>query len=123
MNVVLWVLAGILAAAFLAAGGMKAVVPREKLAPNMGWVEDFSPDVVRMIGTVEVLGAIGLILPALTGVASVLTPVAAAGIAVTMIGAIIVHVRRGETGQIAAPAVLLVVSALVAILRFGPYSF
>ncbi|MFC4065032.1 DoxX family protein [Actinoplanes subglobosus] len=124
MNIVLWVIAGLLAAAFLGAGVMKLSQSKEKLAASgMAWTEDFSAGAVKAIGAAELLGAIGLILPALLDIAPVLVPLAATGLAVTMIGAVVVHVRRGETQAIAPSAVLFVLSAVVAWGRFGPYAF
>lgn len=124
MNVVLWVIAGLLAAAFLAAGAMKVLQPKEKLAASgMGWAEDFSAGQVKAIGVLEVLGAIGLILPALLDVATILVPLAATGLAITMIGAIVVHARRGERPGIVPGAVLFLLAAVVAWGRFGPYAF
>jgi len=94
MNIFLWILQAVLAAAFLGAGLMKLSQPKSKLQENMGWVEDFSDNAVKGIGAAEVLGAIGLILPAATGIAVILTPIAAAALAVTMVGAVIVHIKR-----------------------------
>ncbi len=123
MQVFLWIVAGLLALAFLAAGVMKLTQPREKLASAMGWVEDFNAPTVKLIGGLEVLAAIGLILPALTGIAPILTPLAATGLVLVMIGAIVTHLRRGEYQMIVANAVLLVLAAVVAWGRFGPYAF
>jgi uncharacterized membrane protein YphA (DoxX/SURF4 family) len=123
VNVFLWILQVLLALAFGMAGVLKTTQPKEKLATNMGWVEDFSPGTVKLIGGVEFLAALGLILPAVTGIAPVLTPLAAAGLVVTMIGAIIVHARRHEPQGFVVNIVLLVLSALVAWGRFGPYHF
>jgi uncharacterized membrane protein YphA (DoxX/SURF4 family) len=124
MNIVLWVVAGLLAAAFLGAGVMKLTQPKEKLAASgMAWTEDFSAGAIKGIGALEVLGAIGLILPAALDVLPVLVPLAATGLALTMIGAIVVHARRGEWQAIAPGAVLFVLSAFVAWGRFGPYAF
>ncbi len=123
MNIALWIVAGVLALAFLAAGLMKVSQPKEKLAASMGWVDDFSPGTVKFIGTMEILGAIGLILPAAIGIAPVLTPLAATGLAITMILAAIVHGRRGEPQMIIVNAVLLVLALFVAIMRFGPQAF
>lgn len=123
MNVTLWILAGVLAALFAAAGLMKATQPKEKLAPNMPWVEDFSANAVKGIGLVEMLGAIGLILPAATDIAPILTPIAAAGLAITMALAAVVHVRRNETKMAAPALVLLALTAFLAVMRFGPESF
>jgi hypothetical protein len=124
MNVFLWILAGLLALAFLAAGGGKPAQPKEKLAasPNMAWTEDFSPGVIKMIGALEVLAAIGLILPAALDIVPVLVPPAATGLVLLMIGAVITHARRKKSAAIIANVVLLALAA-VAWGRFGPYSF
>jgi uncharacterized membrane protein len=118
MGIALWVVQGLLAVAFLVAGAMKLSQPKEKLAKNMAWVEDFSQGTVRIIGTLEVLGAIGVVLPALTGILPWLTPLAALGLVLAMIGAILTHLRRSEYSAIAPPVVLLVLAAFVAYGRF-----
>jgi len=123
MNVVLWILQAVLAAAFLGAGLMKLSQPKDKLKEKMGWVEDFSDNAVKGIGAAEVLGAIGLILPAATGIAVILTPIAAAALTVTMAGAAIVHFRRGEQSQMPPSVVLGILALVVAIFRFGPNAF
>jgi uncharacterized membrane protein YphA (DoxX/SURF4 family) len=123
MNIVLWVLAGVLAALFLAAGLTKLTQPKKKLAATMGWVEDFSPGMVKTIGGLEVLAAIGLILPAALDIVPVLVPLAATGLVLLMIGAAITHARRREFPMIGINVVLLVLAAVVAWGRFGPYSF
>ena len=125
MNIVLWILAGLLAAFFLFAGATKLAQPKAKLtaSPNMAWAEDFSPGLIKTIGALEVLGALGLILPAVFGAATVLVPLAATGLALVMAGAVITHGRRGETQAIGMNVVLLVLAAAVAIGRFGPYPF
>src|SRR5215212_11523710 len=118
MSIALWVAQGLLAVAFLAAGAMKLRQPKEKLAKNMAWVEDFSQSAVRLIGTVEVLGAIGVVLPVLTGVLPWLTPLAALGLAATMVGAILSHLRLGQRSAVVPPMVLLILAAFVAYGRF-----
>jgi uncharacterized membrane protein YphA (DoxX/SURF4 family) len=118
VGIALWVAQVLLAAAFLGAGAMKLSQPKEKLAKNMAWVEDFSQPAVRLIGAAEVLGAIGVVLPALTGILPWLTPLAALGLVLTMIGAALTHLRRKEYGNIAMNAVLLVLAAFVAFGRF-----
>jgi uncharacterized membrane protein YphA (DoxX/SURF4 family) len=125
MNIVLWVLAGLLAAVFLAAGASKLAQSKEKLvaSPNMAWANDFSPGVLKMIGTVEVLAAIGLILPAALDIVPVLVPLAALGLVLVMIGAATTHARRKESQAIAMNVVLIAVAAVVAWGRLGPYSF
>ena len=124
MNITLWVIAGLLAVAFAGAGAMKLAQPRAKLAASgMPWVEDFSDGQVKGIGALELLGALGLILPAALGIAEILTPLAAAGLALVMVGAIVVHLRRGESKLVGAPLVLALLALFVAIMRFGPNSF
>lgn len=123
MNVFLWVLQAVLALLFAVAGVQKALRPKEKLATNLPWVEDYSANTVRFIGVVELLAAIGLVLPAVTGIAPVLTPLAAAGLVVVMLLAMNTHRRRREYGAIGFNAVLLVLAAIVAWGRFGPYAF
>jgi uncharacterized membrane protein len=123
MNVFLWVLQIVLAAMFAMAGVMKTTQPKEKLAPKMPWVDDFSLATVKFIGGVEFLAALGLILPAATDIATVLTPLAATGLAVTMVLAAITHFRRKEYSGIVFNVVLFVLAVVVAWGRFGPYSF
>jgi hypothetical protein len=124
VNIGLWVVAGLLAAVFAGAGLFKLVQPKKVLADKgMPWVEDFSPCAVKAIGAAEVLGAIGLVVPAVVHVAPVLVPVAATCLAVTMVGAIAVHVRRREGAAFVPAAVLLVLLAVVAWGRLGPYAF
>lgn len=123
MNTVLWTLQILLALAFLATGAMKLSQPKDKLETTMGWVADFSAPMVRSIGAIEVLGAVGLILPAATGIATVLTPLAATGLGLVMVGAVITHARRKEPQMIVVNVVLLAIAAVIAWGRFGPYSF
>jgi uncharacterized membrane protein YphA (DoxX/SURF4 family) len=118
MGIALWVVQVLLALAFLGAGATKLSQPKEKLLKNMAWVEDFSQRTVRLIGTLEVLGAIGIVLPALTGILPWLTPLAALGLVLLMIGAALTHLRRTEYGYIAMNVVLLVLAAFVAYGRF-----
>ena|SRR5689334_23267912 len=124
MNVVLWIIAIALAGAFLIAGTFKLTQPKAKLvASGMGWAETYSDGAVKLIGAVEILAAVGLILPAVTGIAPVFVPLAALGLVLVMIGAIVVHARRKENPPIIANVVLLILAAVVAWGRFGPYSF
>ena len=123
MNIFLWILQIALAGMFALAGVMKSTQPKEKLLANMPWVEDFSANTVRFIGAMELLAAIGLILPAATGIATVLTPLAASGLVVMMVLAAMTHIRRNEPQNAAVNAVLLVAAVVVAWGRFGPYSF
>ncbi|MFJ3633318.1 DoxX family protein [Streptomyces sp. NPDC090112] len=123
MNVFLWIVQAVLALMFAMAGVMKSTQPKAKLAEKLPWVADYSAGTVRFIGVVELAAALGLILPAATGIAPVLTPLAAIGLAVVMVLAMLAHARRKEPQAIGFNAVLLVLAALVAWGRFGPYSF
>jgi uncharacterized membrane protein YphA (DoxX/SURF4 family) len=114
MGIALWVVQVLVAAAFLMSGATKLSQPKEKLLKNWAWVEDFSQRTVRIIGALEILGAIGIVLPSLTGIMPWLTPLAALGLVLTMIGAALTHLRRAEYGPIAVNAVLLILAAFVA---------
>jgi uncharacterized membrane protein len=123
MNTFLWVLQIGLAALFTLSGVLKSTQPKDKLIATLPWVEDYSARTVRFIGFVELLGAIGVVVPAATGIAPVLTPLAATGLAIVMVLAMNTHRRRHEAGGIAVTAVLFAAAAVVAWGRFGPYSF
>ena len=121
MNIVAWILSGLLALVYVGAGGSKAFSSYEKTIapPRMAWAKDFSPAQIKAIGAIEVAGGLGVILPWLTGIARVLTPVAAVGLAVVAIGALIVHARRSEKEGYPVNIVLFVVAVAVAVIRFG----
>jgi uncharacterized membrane protein YphA (DoxX/SURF4 family) len=124
MNTVLWILQGLLAVIFLTTGLTKLTQPRATMAAGpMSWAARVSDRQFRTIGLLEVGGAVGLVLPGALGIAEVLTPLAAVGLALAMVGAVITHLRLGETNRVAAPLMLLVLLGFVAIERFGPHSF
>ena len=125
MNLTLWIVASLLAAVFLLAGGTKLLIPREKLAqaPGGGWVNDFSAGFVKTLGAVELLGAVGLVLPAALDVAPVLVPLAAVGLAAIMVGAATVELRRQDSKHVLVNLTYLALIAFVAIGRIGPESF
>jgi len=107
MNVGLWIVAGLAAAAFLMTGAMK-LSQGEKLAEKgMAWVMHFSDASVRGIGAAEVAGALGLILPAVTGIAPWLVPTAALGLVVVMVGGVRRHIKDGDGLKGAMPAIVL----------------
>ena len=119
MNTALWITQGLLAVAFSMAGLMKLMQPKEKMREKMGWVDDFSQSQVRGIGMLEILAAIGLIVPGLTGILPILTPLAAVGLVLMMIGAAMTHMRRGgEAQMIMVNAMMLALAAFVAYGRF-----
>jgi uncharacterized membrane protein YphA (DoxX/SURF4 family) len=110
MNVALWIIQVLLAALFLFAGGMKLVLPLDKLTGPMaipGWF-------LRFIGVVEVLGAIGLILPALLRIRPGLTPLAAAGLVIIMIGATVIGLSTGDVMMVLIPLLICLLAAFVA---------
>ena len=123
MNIVLWILQGLLAAMFLFAGVLKSTRSKEQLAPQFPWVDDFSLPMVRLVGVTEFAAGVGLILPALTGIAVVLTPLAAAGLALIMVLAAIYHARKGEWNALPMNGAIFLVAAFIAFGRFGPWAF
>jgi DoxX-like protein len=120
VNVALWIVQVLLALVYLAAGGLKVVRPRERLVAsgNFDWMKDTSDAGVKAVGLVEVLGALGLVLPWLTGIAPVLTPIAALGLVVVQVGALRVHLLRHERRPLPANVLLLLLAAFVAAGRF-----
>lgn len=122
MNVALWIVTGLLATAYFFGGGLKVLLSKERIeafGPSSKWVEDFSGGTVKMIGAFEVLGALGLILPAVLDIAPVLVPVAATCLAVIMIGATITRIRRHEYKYMVTDLVYLALLTFVAVGRFG----
>jgi uncharacterized membrane protein YphA (DoxX/SURF4 family) len=119
----LWIVQVLLAAIFLITGMTKLTQPRLKMAAGpMRWAADVTDRQFRTLGLLEVLGAIGLILPAALGIAPLLVPLAAIGLVLTMVGAIHVHVRHGEANRLAVPIVVLLLALFVAIEGYGTYS-
>jgi hypothetical protein len=117
VNIALWIVAALLAAAYLAFGGMKLVLSQKQLAdnPNMAAIADGLPaPSIKAIGAVEVAGAVGLILPWLTNTLPILTPVAALGLVVLQIGAMVFHGRRREFKQWPVNLIFAVLAAFVA---------
>jgi len=110
MTYALWVVQGLLALLFLFAGGMKLVLPLEALQDPVALPGLF----VRCIGVAEVLGALGLILPGLLRMRPGLTPLAAAGLVIIMIGATVVTVAGGQRAPALIPAVVGLLAAFVA---------
>ena len=111
MNVALWIVQGLLAALFLFAGVMKFVMPVEEMTKQMpgmpGWFLHF-------IGVAEVLGGLGLVLPGLFRIGTGLTPLAAAGLAIIMIGATVIGAMIGPVAGALLPLIAGVLAAFVA---------
>ena len=111
MNIALWIVQALLAALFLFAGAMKFIMPIEEMTKQMpgmpGWFLHF-------IGVAEILGGLGLILPGLVRARPGLTPVAAAGLVVIMIGATVISLKIGPAAQALLPLVVGLLAAFVA---------
>lgn len=124
MNITLWIIAAVLAAVFVAIGMMKLTTPRERLIEKLPTTADSTDLQTKAIAALEVLGGLGLILPAVFNIAPILVPIAATGLALMMVGAVIVHVRRGDGIRHALPAIVLgLLAVVVAVGRFGPERF
>jgi len=117
MDIALWIASGLLAFALVAAGGTKVAVPRVKLLGKMGWAASWSDGRFKLLGLAELLGGIGVIVPHVTGILPVLTPVAALCLVVLMAGAAKTHVDRRESP--AAAIILALLGIFVAVGRFG----
>jgi uncharacterized membrane protein YphA (DoxX/SURF4 family) len=120
MNIALWIVGVFLAIAYLAAGAMKMVRPYESLVAkhSMAWAADVAPPVLKAIGFVEVIGALGLLLPQATGIAQLLTPLAACGLIVFQVAASLTHARRKEYSYLPINVVFAAAAVFVAAGRF-----
>jgi hypothetical protein len=116
MNIALWIAQTVLALIFVAAAIPKLVLSRGRLAEKMTWTRDASDLAVKLLGAAELLGAVGLILPGLVGIAPILTPIAAACLFVVLVGALVMKLRLHESPGL--PAVAALVAAFVIIGRF-----
>jgi hypothetical protein len=116
MTIAVWIVSGLLALASLGVAGLKLFRSKETLSAQMGWVNDYTGTQVKLIGVLEVLAAIGLILPPLTGILPWLAIAAAVGVIVLQIVAISVHIRRKEN-QLAINFVFIVLAVAVIVLR------
>ena len=110
MNVALWIVQGLLAALFVFAGGMKLVLPIEKMQDPVALPGLF----LRFIGVCELLGGIGLILPSLLRIRPGLTPLAAAGLIVIMIGAVVISVIYMGVASALIPLLVGILAAFIA---------
>ncbi len=97
---------------------MKVLQPVSKLAEKMDWVSTVTPATVKFVGIVEILGGVGLVVPMLTGIAPILTPIAAVALAVVMLLAVIKHFQMNDAKGSVSSIVLMVLSIVVAVARF-----
>ncbi len=120
MNVALWIGQLVLVVTFLVSGSLKLVMSKERMIETrQTGVKPFPLPVIRVIATCELLGVLGIVLPWLTGIAPVLTPVAAVGMVGLMIGAAVSHGSLKEYPQVALNLSLLAIAAFVAVGRFA----
>ena len=118
LHITLWVLQVLLAAMYIMAGMSKVSQPIDKLSQMLPWVTQMPEAIVRFIGTAEILGALGLILPSLLRIQPKLTPIAALGLVVVQLFAVAFHISRGETAVLGMNFVLIAVAAFIAWGRF-----
>ncbi|MFE3578651.1 DoxX family protein [Streptomyces vinaceus] len=118
MNIAYWLVAGTLALFYAYAGTLKVVRSRDQLRPMMAWVDRVPLPALRALGTVEILGAAGLVLPPLTGTALPLAPAAAGGLVLLQAGAIVVHLT-GDDRRIALNVGLITTAAVTVWLATG----
>lgn len=120
MNLTLWIATGLLAVVALGGGISKAFVPKEKLAAHEGgnWTRDASVGFVKTLGFLELLAAVGLILPAVLDIAPVMVPVTAVCWVALMVGAMITHGRLGQYKLVMLNSVYLVLAGFIAWGRF-----
>lgn len=121
MNLVIWVVQGLLAAMMFGAGMFKVVTPREKLAEKMHWAKTWTDGNVKLLGLAEIAGAAGLVLPGLLHVLPVLTPLAGICLAILMAGAVKVHVDLKEPPAPAVVPLLLAIFVAVGRLALVPW--
>ncbi|MCV2489169.1 DoxX family protein [Geodermatophilus sp. YIM 151500] len=125
MNLGLWIATGLLAAVALAGGITKLFVPKARLAaaPGGEWTAGASVGFVKTLGALELLAAIGLILPAVVNIAPVMVPITAVCWVLLMVGAMITHARLGQHRLVVLNLAYLALAAFIAWGRFGPESF
>jgi len=121
VEIAVWIVSGLLAFAFTVGGIVRLVVPAETYGawPNQQWIRSVPRLGVVAISVAEILGAIGLIVPVLTGIAPILTPIAAVCLALIMTGALVFHLRRKEWPNVPVALVLIALLLFVAIARFS----
>jgi uncharacterized membrane protein YphA (DoxX/SURF4 family) len=117
--IAVWIVSGLLALAYLVAGGTKVFTGYDKIQDRMTWTSHAKPWHVKVVGILEILGAIGLIVPVLAGILPILAPIAASGLALLQVVAIVIHIRIGEGKKIAGNVALLLLALFVAIVRFA----
>jgi len=119
MELAVWIVSGTLAAAYVFIGGSKIVAPKSAAALRQRWAQVASPATIRGIGILELAGAMGLVLPRLTHIAEVLTPIAAGCLVLFQVVAALVHLRTNEVSRL--PINILFVAAAGFVLLAGVF--
>lgn len=122
MNIVLWIVTGALAIAFGIGGATQIIFTKERyrsIASSQHWVDDFDAGHIKAIGTIKVIGVIGMVVPPLVGILPILSPIAACGLMLVMSGAATTRFRRSEWGLMAGDVAYLLAFAFVAWGRFS----
>ena len=121
MNLALWILAAVLATAYTAGASAQLLLAKDKyrnLHESQHWADDFTAGKIKVIGSIKLAGALGLVLPAAFDVVPVLTPIAACGLALFMAGAGTTRFRRGEWAAMIGDLVFLGLFCFLALGRF-----
>jgi hypothetical protein len=118
MNTLLWIGQSIIAAMFTGGGLLKLIVPREKILLKQPFVQNYSGFQIKLIGMAEILGAIGIIVPAATGIFPVCTSLAAIGLCTIMLFAARVHLQRKENLKVVVIFLMLFVTSYIAYQRW-----
>jgi uncharacterized membrane protein YphA (DoxX/SURF4 family) len=119
MNITLWIIQILLAAVFLTTGSIKLVIPKKKLEKVFDWIDDFSRNKIKTIAAFEVVGALGLLLPGVYSIYSVIMPLSAIGLSVIMVLAALTHYNRGENAEMIVNIIIATLLAFVIIGRFA----
>ena len=124
MDTMLWILQILLAIVFAGAGLVMLVKSQADLSRMFGnWVDNVPAPLLKLLGLAELAGAVGLVLPPLVGVLPLLTALAAVGVMIVMIGAVVIHAARSEYPNVALNLTFAAMAGAIAWARLGPYAF
>lgn len=118
MNTIIWVIQGLLSAFFLMPAYTKLTSTKEKLVEKQMLEPEQSINGPRFVGLMELLGSIGIIVPQLTGIAKILTPIAAVGFALVMLGAFFIHLKKKDFKILPLLIGVFTLSVITAFYRF-----
>jgi len=121
LNITLWIIQGLLSALFIMPGIGKISSSKQKHIDDGHLKEDDSITPIRVLGILELLGCVGIVIPLLTGIAPILTPITAVCFCIIMVAAIYTHTKKKEYKMLPMLVVVLSLSAIVAYFRFATY--